>query len=152
MPPTTYLTPDDLATVIGTAHLIAAAPDPAQDDTWHAETVERAIASVGARVDAALRSAYALPLPDVPDFLRRAVARLVHAELVSEATSTALIESRRAGAEKLVAQVAAGTLRIGGDLDGDDATDANARTRQGKAVLVQPGARQFRRRDTTGVV
>ena len=149
---TRYLTISELAEIIGEAHLVAAAPDPDSPDAWLAPRVQGAIDDVGERVDAALRASYDLPLPDVPGFLSRAVARIVHAELVpDEAAGSELIASRGKAAEKLVAQVASGQLRVAGDLDADPA-DANARTRQGRAILAQRGARQFRRGDTAGVV
>ena len=65
--------------------------------------------------------------------LRRAAVRLAHAELVGENTTTSeLIESRAAAAQKLVENIAAGKIRIGGDLAGDSA-DQNAGTGHPKA-------------------
>ena len=149
---TPYLTQAKLERIIGRDHLLAAACDPDTPDTVDAGRVEGAIEDVSARVDAQLRAHYELPLPDVPDFLSRAVARIVHGELVDQASTTDLIESRAAAAEKLVEHLAAGRLRIGGDLDGAPDT-RNARTRQGRAAVVHRGtSRQFGRHDTEGIV
>lgn len=148
---TPYLTIEQLATTIGRVHLLAVARDPDDPSAWDDVAVQRAIDDVAERIDAALRTSYNLPLPDVPGFLTRAAARLVHAELAGDAaTSSELIESRGKAAEKVVRQLAIGELRIGGNLDEDDAV--NARTRQGRAILVQPSDRKFRRGDTAGVV
>ena len=131
--PTAYCTVADLEVVIGAEALLTAAPDlssgtPAIDTA----AVERAIVSVSSRIDGWLRTRYTLPLPDVPEVLRRAAARLVHAELVSESTTTELIESRAAESQKLLEHMAAGRIRIGGDLDGDP-TDANASSGHSRA-------------------
>ena len=152
MATTSYLTRAELETVIGRAHLLAAAGTEDETPVVDTAAVDRAIADVSARVDARLRAHYELPLTDVPDFLRRAVARIVHAELTKESTSSELIQSRAAAAEKLVRELAGGALRIGADLDGSPATPPNARTRQGRASVVRPARRQFARRDTSGVV
>ena len=125
---TPYCTPAQLAQVIGRDHLIAAAPDPDQPDAWHAPPVLAALEAVAARV----RAAYRLPLADVPVFLTRAVARLTHAELVTEATSTELIQSRAAEAWRLVTDLATGAALDTTDEDADGA--ANPRTRQGRAI------------------
>ena len=87
----------------------------------------------------------------MPVFLKRAVARVVHYELVEEDTNSELIESRAKAALKTLDAVAAGELRIG---EGDDDQDGlvNPRTRQGKVLLEQPGGRAYRRRDLRGLV
>ena len=147
-----YLTIDQLIAVIGRDRLVAAAPADPQTDppSYDASTVQAAIDDVSTRVDAALRSFYGLPLPDVPAFLTRVVAHLVHGELVYEDTTTEVIEMRVKAALKVLEQLAKGELRLGGNLDDDP--EVNARTKQGKAILVQPGDRMFRRRDTSGIV
>ena len=152
MATTPYLTAAALEKVVGRAHLLAVACDPEDPDAIDADRVACAIDDVSARIDARLRAHYDLPLPDVPDFLSRAVARIVHAELCDESTATELIEQRRAASEKLVMDLAAGKLRIGGDLDGSAATAPNARTRQGRAGIIRRPRRQFSREDTAGVV
>ena len=80
------------------------------------------------------------------------MARIVHAELCDESTTTELIEQRRAASEKLIMNLADGKLRIGGDLDGSAATQPNARTRQGRAGIFRRRPRLFGRDDTAGVV
>ena len=147
---TRYVTPEDVAAIVGGAPLAAAAPDPDDPARWHAPTVQTAIDAVSERVDARLRSAYALPLGDVPAFLARVVARLVHDELTDPATDNEQIARRADASWKTVDAIAKGELRIGeGDDDGDGRE--NERTRQGTAVLVSP-ARAYRRTDLTGVL
>lgn len=147
---TAYVTPEDVAGIIGERSLAAAAPDPADSDRYDAPTVQVAIDAVSEQVDARLRSAYTIPLGDVPEFLRRAVARIVHGELVDTDTDADIIERRATAAWRTVEMIAKGELRIGeGDDDGDGAE--NPRTRQGKAVLIS-GARAYRRSDLTGVL
>lgn len=149
MPGTRYLTAADLEAVIGEDYLRAAAGD--SHGAVDTAAVERAIDEVSARVDARLRAHYDLPLQDVPGFLVRAIARIVHFELCGEGARTDLIESRATAAERLVADLAAGRLRIGGDLDGVPAT-ANSRTLQGRAALVGAPPRQFGRKGTAGLL
>ena len=132
-PPTAYCTQADIEAVIGRQALLVAAPDPDDREQVGADAVIRAIAAVGSRIDGVLRARYRLPLPDVPEFLRRAAVRLVHAELVDESTTTSeLIQDRAAAAAKMLDQLAAGKLRIGGDLDAD-AADRNVPTGQTQA-------------------
>lgn len=147
---TRYVTPEDVAAIVGEAFLTAAAPDPDDAARWHAPTVATAIDAVSERVDARLRGTYTLPLGDVPAFLSRAVARIVHDELTDPATDNEQITRRAEAAWKCVEAIAMGKLHIG---DGDDDGDGreNPRTRQGKAVLVAP-ARRYRRSDLTGVL
>ena len=147
---TSYLTPQQVADIVGEAALAGAAPDPDDPDQWHAPTVQTAIDAVSEQVDARLRSAYTIPLGDVPEFLRRAVARIVHDELTDPGTDTELIQRRASASWKAVGAIAKGELRIG---EGDDDEDGaeNERTRQGKAVLVSP-ERAYRRTDLTGVL
>ena len=147
---TVYLTPEQLEAIVGRAHLVAAACDPDDPETWDAATVAAAIAAVSDMVDARLRARYGIPLEDVPVFVRRAVARLVHYELVDEPSTTELIENRASEARKTIDGLAGGKLQIGADLDGDG--EANDRTRHGRAVLHTPSGRTFRRRDTGGIV
>ena len=130
--PTPYCTEADLEAVIGRQSLLTAAADPDNPDTVDTDAVARAIVAVGSRIDGWLRTRYTLPLADVPEVLHRAAARLVHAELVHEGTTTDLIESRAAAATKLIEQMAAGRIRIGGDLDGDD-SDQNTSTGHSRA-------------------
>ena len=147
---TVYLTPEQLEAVVGRRHLLVAAPSADDPENWDAATVSTAIAAVSDMVDARLRTRYGIPLDDVPEFLRRAVARLVHYELVDEPATTELIENRAAEARKVVDGLAGGKLQIGADSDGDGT--ANDRTRHGRAVLHTPSGRTFRRRDTGGIV
>ena len=147
----TYCTPAMLAQVVGRSHLIAAAPDPDVDDAWDEAAVAAALAAVSERVDARIRAAYQLPLADVPAFVTRAVARLAHAELVTEASSTNLIQSRATEAWRLVTDLATGAARLDttdDDLDGA----ANPRTRQGRAVRVRAPGRWFPRGRPTGAI
>ena len=147
---TRYVTPEEVAAIVGDAFLAAAVPDPDDAARWHAPTVQIAIDAVSERVDARLRGTYDLPLEDVPAFLARAVARLVHDELTDPATDTEQITRRADGAWRSVEAIAMGKLHIGaGDDDGDGRE--NPRTRQGQAVLVAP-ARAYRRSDLTGVL
>lgn len=147
---TVYVTHDQVAAIVGTRALAAAAPDPNDSDRYHTATVEEAIDAVSEQVDARLRSAYTIPLGDVPQFLRRAVARIVHDELTDTDTDADIITRRAEAAWKSVGAIAKGELRIGeGDDDGDGAE--NPRTRQGKAVLIS-GARAYRRTDLDGVL
>ena len=147
---TRYVTPAEVAGIVGERYLAAAAPDPADATRWHAPTVQEAIDAVSERVDARLRSAYTIPLGDVPVFLSRAVARIVHDELTDSATDNEQIVRRAEAAWKSVGAIARGELRIGeGDDDGDG--NENPRTRQGQAVLIS-GARAYRRSDLTGVL
>ena len=147
---TRYVTPEEIAAVIGERALIAAAPDPDDCDLVHAPTVTDAIDAVSEQVDARLRSAYTIPLGDVPQFLKRAVARIVHDELVDTSTDAEIITRRASTAWKSVDAIAKGELRIGeGDDDGDGLE--NPRTRQGKATLISE-ARAYRRTDLTGVL
>ena len=148
---TSYLTQAALEQVIGREPLLAAASEPDDRSAVDAVRVAATIDDVSARVDAQLRAYYTLPLPDVPDFLSRAIARIVHFELCDESSNTELIESRAKAAEKLVMKLAAGELRIGGDLDGSAATQPNARTRQGRASVVRRSTRQYGRDDTAGI-
>lgn len=147
---TVYLTPEKLEAIVGRRHLAAAAPQAADKQSWDEATVQTAIDAVSDMVDARLRTRYGIPLEDVPDFLSRAVARLVHYELVDEPSATELIETRAQAAQKVVDGLASGKLQIGADSDGDG--EANERTRHGRAVLHTPAARTFRRRDTGGIV
>lgn len=147
---TAYLSLADLEAIIGREALLAAAPDPATPGAVDAARVAGAIEEVSARVDARLRAYYSLPLPAVPGFLARAVARIVHAEMCDEAASTDLIQSRRDASERLVRDVAAGKMRIGGDLDGDGR--ANQRTGQGRASVVRPAGRRYSPSDTAGII
>ena len=134
--PTEYCTQADLETVIGREALLNAAGDPCED-TVDTAAVARAIVAVSSLIDGWLRTRYSLPLPDVPEILRRAAARLVHAEIVGENTTTSeLVESRAAAAQKLVEHIAAGRIRIGGDLDADPG-DQNVGTGHPKAHIVQ---------------
>ena len=149
---TMYLTAAALEEIVGRASLLAVACDPDAPDTVDQDRVDRAIEEVSARVDARLRAHYDLPLPDVPGFLSRSVARIVHYELCDEDAVTDLIKSRAEASEQLIMDLAGGKLRIGGDLDGRAATDPNARTRQGRASVVRPARRRFARGDTAGVV
>ena len=147
---TPYTTPAGVAAIVGDYELRAAAPDPDDPRAWHAPTVQGAIDAVAEQVDARLRNAYEIPLDDVPQFLARAVARMVHDELVGTGGANDLVERRATAAWKTVAMIAKGEIRIGeGDDDGDG--KENPRTRQGKAILVSPG-RQFRRTDLSGIV
>ena len=146
---TVYLTPEQLEAIVGQAHLLAAAPDADDPESWDAATVSTAIAAVSDMVDARLRARYGIPLNDVPEFLRRAVARVVHYELVDEGTCTELIETRAGEARKTVDGLANGKLQIGGDADGDG--EANQRSRHGRAVVHIPSERTFRRGNTGGL-
>ena len=150
MAATAYVTAAGVAEVVGDCHLAAAAPAPAgSTPAWDAATVQRAIDAVAEEVDGRLRNAYDVPLDDVPVYLSRAVARLVHAELVDSGTTTDLIESRAAAARKLIDRIARGEIRIGADdVDGDGRT--NTRTRQGRPIIHLPPGR--RRHDWRGVV
>ena len=140
--PTPYCTQADLEAVIGRQSLLVAAPDPnntpdpGTPDAVDTDAVARAIAAVSSHIDGWLRTRYSLPLADVPEVLRRAAARLVHAELVNESTTTDLVESRAAATTKLFEQIAAGRIRIGGDLDGDD-TDQNTSTGHSRAHVAK---------------
>ena len=147
---TRYTTPEEVAAVVGERELSAAAPDPDDCEQVHAPTVQVAIDAVSEQVDARLRSAYTIPLADVPEFLKRAVARIVHDELVDTSTDADIINRRASAAWKSIEAIAKGELRIG---EGDDDKDGleNPRTRQGKAVLIS-GDRAYRRTDLTGVV
>ena len=152
MAATTYLTAAALEEIVGRRGLLAVASDPDDPEAIDLDRVGRAIEEVSARVDARLRAHYGLPLPDVPGFLSRAVARIVHYELCDEETLTDLIQGRHEASEKLVRDLADGKLRIGGDLDGSATTKPNARTRQGRAGIVRRPTRRFSRDDTAGVV
>lgn len=147
---TRYITPEEVAAIVGAEMLARAAPDPDDFDQWYAPTVQVAIDAVSEQVDARLRSAYTIPLGDVPEFLRRAVARIVHDELTDPGTDTEQIQRRATASWKAIDAIAKGELRIG---EGDDDEDGkeNERTRQGKAVLVSP-ERAYRRSDLTGVL
>lgn len=147
---TVYLTPEQLEAIVGERSLAVAAPSADDPQTFDQATVETAIAAVSDMVDARLRTRYGIPLDDVPEFLRRAVARLVHYELVCETSATELIESRAAEARKIVDGLASGKLQIGADTDGDG--EANERTSHGRAQLTNPVSRIFRRGDTGGIV
>ena len=119
-----YLTPTELAEIVGEAELAAAAP-PANDlDKWDADAVRDALLAASALVDARLRVRYAVPLDPVPDFLRRVTARLAHYELVGEGAESDLIRDRRRTAQKTLERVARGELLIGA-----------ARTTAGRARL-----------------
>ena len=134
--PTQYCTAADLEAAIGREALLTVAGDR-DTDTVDADAVARAITVVNSLIDGWLRTRYSLPLPDVPELLRRAAARLVHAELVDEnTTSSDLIESRAAAARKLIENIAAGRIRIGGDLDADPG-DGNAGTGHARAHVVR---------------
>lgn len=148
----TYVTADQVAEDVGEAYLRAAAPDPgAHPPSWSRPAVERAIEAVSEEIDARLANAYALPLDDVPRYLRRVASRLVHAELVDSATTTDLIQSRARDARRTLDLIAHGKIRIGADdRDGDGRT--NARTRQGRAILTLPPGAARRRRDLRGLV
>ena len=146
---TVYVTHDQVAAIVGARALAAAAPDPNDSERYHTATVEEAIDAVSEQVDARLRSAYTIPLGDVPQFLRRAVARIVHDELTDTDTDADIITRRAEAAWKSVGAIAKGELRIGEGDDGDGAE--NPRTRQGKAVLIS-GARSYRRTDLSGVL
>ncbi len=148
--PTPYCTAADVEAVIGRTALLVAAPDPGDPDAVDTAAVERAIAAAGSFVDGWLRTRYSLPLADVPEVLRRAAARLVHAELAAEDTTTAVIESRAAEARKLVEHIAAGRIRIGGDLDSDSA-DRNAGTGHPRAHVARRKLR-YGRDSLRGVV
>lgn len=147
-----YVTPEQVAEDVGEAHLRAAAPDPdAQPPTWSRHAAERAIEAVSEEIDARLSNTYALPLDDVPRYLRRIASRLVHAELVDSATTTDLIESRARDARRTLDLIAAGKLRISpSDRDGDGRT--NARTRQGQAILTLPPGGRRKRHDLRGLI
>ena len=147
---TAYITPAQLEGIVGEGHLAAAAPSETDSDSWDAAAVATAIEAVSDLADARLRGRYAIPLDDVPAFLRRAVARLVHYELVDEAANTELIERRAEEARKILDGLAGGKIQIGADLDDDG--EANDRTRHGRAVLHAPSERTFRRRNTGGIV
>lgn len=147
---TRYVSPEEVAAIVGDRFLAAAAPDPDDAARWHAPTVQIAIDAVSERVDARLRSAYAIPLGDVPAFLARIVARIVHDELTDPSTDNEQIARRAEAGWKSVEAVARGELRIGEGDDDNDGLD-NPRTRQGKAVLVGP-KRAYRRTDLTGVL
>ena len=147
---TRYVIPVEVAAIIGERALIAAAPDPDDCDRFYAPTVQEAIDAVSEQADARLRGAYAIPLGDVPEFLKRAVARIVHNELVDTDTDAEIINRRATAAWKSVDMIAKGELRIGEGDDDDDGLE-NPRTRQGKAVLISP-ARRYRRSDLTGVL
>ena len=147
---TPYVTPQEIAAIVGEAELAAAARDPDDPNRWHEATVQEAIDAASEQLDARLRNAYTLPLEDVPSFLSRAVARIVHDELVDSGTGTELIERRAKAAWKTVDMIASGELRIG---EGDDDADGkeNPRTRQGKAIIAAP-PRRYRRTDLSGVI
>lgn len=147
---TVYLTVEQLEGIVGRDHLVAAACSADDPEAVDTATVDAAIDAVSDMVDARLRARYGIPLDDVPVFLRRAVARLVHYELVDEPSTTELIESRAAEARKTIDGLASGKLQIGADADGDG--EANERTRHGRAVLHIPSGRTFRRRNTGGIV
>ena len=142
---TAYLDPAGVARVVGNAALAAAAPDPSDRCAYAAAAVQEAIDAVAEQVDARLANAYDVPLTDVPEFLARAIARIVHDELTGPATDTEQIQRRAEAAWKMVDRIARGELRIGAaDIDADGA--ANPRTRQGRAVRVglDPGAFDLR--------
>ena len=148
--PTPYCTAADLEAVIGREALIAAAPDPDTADGIDTAVVDRTITAVSSQIDGWLRTRYTLPLADVPETLRRVAARLVHAELVHEDTITDLIESRRTAAQKVLEQMAAGAIRLGGDLD-DDPNDRNRHSGAGRAHVTRRTL-QTGRRGLQGVV
>ena len=148
--PTPYCTAADLEAVIGRTALLTAAPDPDTRDTVDTDAVERAITAVASTIDGWLRTRYTLPLADVPEILRRAAARLVHAELVDELATTELIQTRAVDAQKVIERMADGRIRLGGDLDGD-ATDANAPTGHARAHVTRPTPR-YGRNSLKGVV
>ena len=101
---------------------------------YDAARVQRALDDVADRIDGRIRRRYAVPLEDVPGFLARAAAWCALGILVDETTGTDLIAARAEEGWQLVADIANGKIRIGGDLDGDPG--ANAPTRAGRAVLV----------------
>ena len=147
---TRYATPEQVAVVVGADALRACAPDPDDATRWDATAVQEAIDAVSEQADARLRAAYDIPLGDVPQFLTRAVARIVHAELVDPATDADIITRRAEAAWKAIGAIAKGELHIGeGDDDGDGLE--NPRTRQGAAIAL-PGARALRARDFDGLV
>ncbi len=149
---TEYLTVDGAVEVLGAAALRVAAPDPEAADGIDRERVGRAIADVAERVDARLRTSYAVPLAEPPAWLGRDVARLVHAELAEDSgPMTDLIADRAAAAEKRIDQVARGAYRLSGaDTDADG--EANARTMQGAAVVTHSPRRLWRRGSSAGIV
>lgn len=105
-----YLDRDTLEQIVGREALAIAAPD----DTAGVDEVKiaSAIADVNARIEAQLRTSYTLPLASVPSFLSRAAARLVHAELVDETSSSELILERARAAWRVVTQASQGTLQL----------------------------------------
>ncbi len=112
--PTTYLTIPQLAEIIGADALAIAAPpvDPDAAAEWDAERIEDAIDSVGEHLDGALRDRYAIPLSRVSGFVRRLAARLVHAELVDDSTTTDLIQQRATEARANLTKIANGQIRL----------------------------------------
>lgn len=148
---TAYLTPLELAGVVGRARLIAAAPGPAQPPTtWDAARVQAALDDVAARIDARIRRRYDIPLEDVPGFLSRAAGWCALGVLVDECTITDLIAERAKEGWQVVSDIAAGKLRIGGNLDDDPG--ANQPTRAGRAVMVAGPDTPFSRTRLRGII
>lgn len=105
-----YLDRNTLEQIVGRETLAIAAPDGSSgiDEA----KIASAIADVNARIEAKLRTSYTLPLALVPSFLSRAAARLVHAELVDETSSSELILERARAAWRVVTQASQGTLQL----------------------------------------
>lgn len=114
----TYCTMDDLRAHLPERRLIEATDDAHPNSSGEVQTsvVDKAIASAGSLIDSYVGQRYPLPLPMVPDILRRIATNLVICDLydrVTEMQTTEGMRDRRKEATRLLELILEGKLSLG---------------------------------------
>ena len=108
----TYATQQDLVDRFGTPEL-AQLTDPVSGTTINATTVARALGDADAEIDGRLAPRYQLPLASTPLVLVRVAADLAR-YFLWDARATEQVRNRAQEARRLLDQIAAGDVVLGG--------------------------------------
>lgn len=122
-----YATLADLITRFGEREIVQLT-DTEQTGAPDGVTVGRALGDATAEIDAALVGRYKLPMVPVPELLRRIACDLAREALYTD-TVPDVVKNRAATARRLLASVAAGTMRF------EDAAPADAGPAQSDARI-----------------
>lgn len=114
----TYCTMDDLRAHLPERRLIEVSDDAHPNSSGEVQTsvVDAAIASAGALIDSYVGQRYPLPLPMVPDVLRRIATNLAVCDLydrVTEMQTTEGMRDRRKEATRLLELILDGKISLG---------------------------------------
>jgi len=114
----TYCTVDDLRAHLPERRLIEVSDDAHPNSSGEVQTsvVDAAIASAGALIDSYVGQRYPLPLPMVPDILRRIATNLAVCDLydrVTEMQTTEGMRDRRKESTRLLELILDGKIALG---------------------------------------